>query len=152
MGEDDASDMNRDDNDGNAGVEVKTTPRFNSGADIEICFFHAEAKDPEDMDPQNDDEHQDETELAERAVGIEADVTSLSTLAQQQTETVQQGNSFESIYLSCRVLNTFESTSIFCPRRQNCARNQFLRHLLPAHTHQISIYSFIKMDQIGSRH
>ena len=91
VGEDDVRDMN---NDGNTRVEAKTSSTFDSGPDIEICFFHTEAKDPEDIDPENNDEHQLRTELAEHAVGFEADATSLSTLAEQEDQRVQPGNKY----------------------------------------------------------
>ena len=103
MSEVDANDMNRH-NHGNAHVEVKTTSGFNSGPDIAICFFHAEANDQEDMDPDNHDEHQEKTwlehgtESTEHAVGIDQDATSVkssSTLPEQQGETVP-GNILES--------------------------------------------------------
>ena len=96
-GEDDASD-------GNGRVEAKATSTFNSGPDIEICFFHVEAKDPEEIDPENDDEHQHRTELAEHAVGFEEDATSSSTLATQEDERVEQGNTLESTGLSIALL------------------------------------------------
>ena len=97
-GEDDASHMNRD-NDVNTGVEVKPTSRFDLGLEIAICFFHTEAKDPENMDPEYNQEQRG-TELAEHALGIKADETSLSTLAMHhQGETVQQGNTFKYVYL-----------------------------------------------------
>merc|ERR1712105_37515 len=77
---------------------------FNSGSDIEICFFHVEAKDPEEIDPENDDEHQHRTELAEHAVGFEEDATTSSTLATQEDERVEQGNTFKSTDLSIALL------------------------------------------------
>ena len=93
VGEDDASD-------GNGPVETKAMSTFTSGPDIEICFFHVEAKDPEEIDPENDDEHQHRTELAEHAVGFEEDATTSSTLATQEDERVEQGNTLESTDLS----------------------------------------------------
>ena len=102
LGENDANDMNRG-KDGNARVEAKTTSRFNSGPDIAICFFHAEANDQEDMDPDNHDEHQDKawhehrTELTEHAVGIDADATSVkssSTLLEQEGVKTVPGNKY----------------------------------------------------------
>ena len=97
VGEDDASD-------GNGPVETKAMSTFTSGPDIEICFFHVEAKDPEEIDPENDDEHQHRTELAEHAVGFEEDATSSSTLATQEDERVEQGNTLESTDLSIALL------------------------------------------------
>ena len=84
VGEDDISDMSRAD-DENVRVEAKTMSTFNSGPDIAICFFPVEAKDPEDFDPENNDEHQERTELAEHAVGFEADATD------QEGQRVEQG-------------------------------------------------------------
>ena len=113
MGEDDASD-------GNGPVETKAMSTFNSGPDIEICFFHVEAKDPEEIDPENDDEHQHRTE---------EDATSSSTLATQEDERVEQGNTLESTDLS----------------RRSCARNQSLRqHIL------IKYLLYLKLHQDGS--
>ena len=89
-----------DASDGNGPVETKAMSTFTSGPDIEICFFHVEAKDPEEIDPENDDEHQHRTELAEHAVGFEEDATSSSTLATQEDERVEQGNTLESTDLS----------------------------------------------------
>ena len=97
VGEDDASD-------GNGPVETKAMSTFTSGPDIEICFFHVEAKDPEEIDPENDDEHQHRTELTEHAVGFEEDATSSSTLATQEDERVEQGNTLESTDLSIALL------------------------------------------------
>ena len=93
-----------DASDGNGPVETKAMSTFNSGPDIEICFFHVEAKDPEEIDPENDDEHQHRTELAEHAVGFEEDATTLSTLATQEDERVEQGNTLESTGLSIALL------------------------------------------------
>ena len=97
VGEDDASD-------GNTRVEAKTTSAFNSGPDIAICFFPVEAKDPEEIDPENNDEPEHRTELAEHAVGFEEDATTLSTLATQEDERVEQGNTLESTGLSIALL------------------------------------------------
>ena len=120
-----------DASDGNGPVETKAMSTFNSGPDIEICFFHVEAKDPEEIDPENDDELQHRTELAEHAVGFEEDATSSSTLATQEDERVEQGNTFESTDLS----------------RRSCARNQSLRqHIL------IKYLLYLKLHQDGSCH
>ena len=119
VGEEDASD-------GNGPVEAKATSTFNSGPDIEICFFHVEAKDPEEIDPENDDEHQHRTELAEHAVGFEEDATSSSTLATQEDERVEQG-----IYIILLKVQVYLLP--FSPKL--CEKS------IPAsaHTHQISI-------------